>query len=396
MRPSSLPLDSLRNVAHLHGGVNVSRFFAMHLLGALFPITAGVAIYGWRALAVMLIVVASAAAAIWVWRHIGSRGRQLRFSHGLWMALLLSLTLPAHLASLSHPAGLSQTLWPLLPAAGIGLIILTWALGGIGMGRIHPVLVMHLLLVVLFQQLLIPHWVLQRGDMVFGDVLKSGGEKSEMPRKEPWIDAWPIIGQEAVWAEPASQRLIFFTSGTQSPDRAFLSLEGLLRDRMPPLEDLILGGQPAPIGSGSAIAVIIGGLFLLYRGLIDFRIPLLICLFAFIALLVLPVPVVITDSARQWRWLIFYNGVGWSTAVTFANYELMAGPMLFMAFFLATSPAVRPMSRRARAIYAAMVGISAAAAQLYASVLFGPYLALLVVSLLTPMLDRRFAPRTLV
>jgi electron transport complex protein RnfD len=83
-------------------------------------------------------------------------------------------------------------------------------------------------------------------------------------------------------------------------------------------------------------------------------------------------------------------------AITFVNYELMAGPLLFMAFFLATSSSIRPMAGRARVLYALLIGIAAAALQLYVSVQIGAYVALLLVSLLTPLLDRVFRPRTLV
>jgi Na+-translocating ferredoxin:NAD+ oxidoreductase RnfD subunit len=54
------------------------------------------------------------------------------------------------------------------------------------------------------------------------------------------------------------------------------------------------------------------------------------------------------------------------------------------------------MTRRARAIYAILVGIIAAVAQLYLSVSFGPYLALVLASPLTPLLDRWVRPRPLV
>jgi hypothetical protein len=54
------------------------------------------------------------------------------------------------------------------------------------------------------------------------------------------------------------------------------------------------------------------------------------------------------------------------------------------------------MARRARAIYAILTGILAAAFQLYIAVSIGPYLALLATSLLTPTLDKVFRPRTLV
>ena len=98
------------------------------------------------------------------------------------------------------------------------------------------------------------------------------------------------LAREAETAEPASEVLTRYTSGREQPPRGWLSLQSLLLDKLPPLEDLIVGGHPGPFGTSSAIAVIIGGLMLLYRGLIDFRIPLLILLAAFAALLVLPIP----------------------------------------------------------------------------------------------------------
>src|SRR4051812_24463910 len=166
---------------------------------------------------------------------------------------------------------------------------------------------------------------------------------------------------------------------------------------MPPLEDLIIGGAPGAIGASSAVAIIIGGLFLIYRGMIDYRVPLLTFLGAYAGLLVLPVPVVIHATERTFRWLAIRDpSVGWPLALTFANYEVVASPLLFTAFFLATAPQVRPLARRARVIYAVLIGFSAAALQLYMSVAIGPYVALLLVSLLTPLLDRLFAAKTLV
>src|SRR6185369_2821941 len=181
-----------------------------------------------------------------------------------------------------------------------------------------------------------------------------------------------------------------------TPARAALSLEELIRDTMPPLEDLIVGGAPAPLGLGSAVANIMGGLFLLYRGLSDFRVPLLVCLAAIGAFLVLPIPVAVTESVRHWRPLGLHAGVGWPVAITFISYELMAGPLLFVAFYLASTPGVRPLTRRGRAVFAILIGASTAALQLYLDVSYGAYLALLIIGLFTPVLDRIFRPRALV
>ena len=141
-----------------------------------------------------------------------------------------------------------------------------------------------------------------------------------------------------------------------------------------------------------------GGLFLLYRGLIDFRVPLLVVAVAFVTLLVLPVPTVIRgDGGAHFRWLILREpDVRWETAVVFVDYELTASPALFVAFFLATSTSLRPLGRRARAAYACLVGLLLALAQLYLSVSWGPYLALAAASLVSPELDRMFKSRTLV
>lgn len=381
-----------------HGRATVRQYFASHVMGALFPLSAGVMLYGWRALVLVGIVVGSAAAATFVWRRIGARGRQLRYAHTLWLALLLALMLPVHLTSLwpvRAGAGMFPPHWALLPASGIALVIFVWLLGGIGSSRIHPVLILYLLLVVLFQQALVPHRVLQRNAIFNGDALDAPPPEAVNAPKTAWYRAPPLAKYDAYYAEPPSQRLVYFTTGHEPPDRT--GLAGLLRDRMPPLEDLILGGAPGPIGLSSAIAVIVGGLFLLYRGVIGYRVPLLVVLSAYVAFLVLPVPVAAAEEAVRWRWLAFLDyQVGWGVAITFVNYELMSGPLLFTAFFLATAPAVRPMARRARVLYAVLIGVAAAAAQLYVSVSFGPYLALIAITLLTPSFDKLFPPRALV
>lgn len=378
-----------------HSGVSIYRFIGMHMTAALLPLSAGLLLYGWRALISILLVVGSTAAGIALWRRVGIRGKNLRYSHALWLGLLLSFTLPPHLLTVAHPyQNETVVTWPLLPAAGLVLAACIWLLGDIASGRVHPVLVAHLLLAGGFHHYMAPQYILQINKLFVGDVLDAGAQPVRL--NGPWIHARPVNGQHAVRIAPASSQLTFYSTGMSRPDRGYLTLDSLLRDRMPDLEDLIIAGHPSPIGTGSAVAIIVGGLFLLYRGLIDFRIPVLILITAWVCMMILPIPVTIQENARDWQWMVWRQlGVGIPTAVTFVNYEIMAGPMVFMAFFLATSPAVRPMSRRARIVYAILIGFFCAIAQLYISVALGSYLALLVVSLLTPTFDKWLKPRTL-
>lgn len=387
--------------SRVHSGVTIPAFYLVHTLGALVPLVAGVLLFGSRALATVGIVVGTALAGCLIWRRIGIRGGQLLTSQALWMALLVALMLPPHLASTEPTPSATHVFttppWPLLASAGLAVVMILWVLGGVGGGRFHPSLYTIVLISLLFQVLMTPHWVLSHDHLLDGDLLKARPPSLTVVAAEPWHRRTPDPNRDAFWMVPASEWLTRYTRGDIPVERGRMPMHELLRDRMPPLEDLVVGGHPSAIGCGSLVAVIVGGLFLMYRGVIDYRVPLFVVLFMYAALLVLPVPTVITESGPYYRWVLPRQpDVGWAAAITFANYQLTAGPAVFVAFFLATAPSLRPLTRRARTLYAALIGIAAAAAQLYLSVAIGPYLALMAVGLIAPIIDRWFTPRTLV
>jgi Na+-translocating ferredoxin:NAD+ oxidoreductase RnfD subunit len=372
-----------------HTGVTSEHFTASVILGLMIPIAAGVVAFGFRSLAVIAGVIAATMAASWLLRSERRFVVRPRPDRVLAPALLLAAMLPADWAGGSVLLdGQVYRLWPLIPVAGLLLGGLLLLLSGLGSGRLNAILVSYLAVTLVASAAMMPAGVLQRSTLAMGDVLDLPARVAE-PKKVPWFAAPQDPSHAAIRMTPPAQQLILFTSGSAPPQRSWTTLEGLLRDTMPPLEDLILLGVPAPIGSASAIAVIVGGLLMVYRGVTDWRIPLVIVAAAFAALLVLPVPVVVTDQGVQRFWFAgSARGVGWPMAVTLANYELLASPLLFTAFFLAPLPSIRPMNRGARVIYAACIGVAAAAMQLYVSVHAGPYLALLAISLLSPSFDR--------
>jgi Na+-translocating ferredoxin:NAD+ oxidoreductase RnfD subunit len=379
-------------------GITVDEYYGMHALGGVFPLTAGLLLYGWRAGWTIAVVLLSAAAGVVAWRRVGTLGHQLRMPHAMWLASLLAMMLPAHLVTFSPITGnYGDPAWPILPAGALILVMLLWMLGGIGAGRAQPVLIAYLLLGMLFSGQLSPHCVLQRDRLVTGDVRNCAPSPAVTVSPEPWVRRTPVPGYDALPAPSAAERLIAYTRGNERPERGVLRLQGLLSERLPPLEDFVVGGQPGAIGTSSAVAVIIGGLFLLYRGIIDHRVPMLIVVSAYVAMLVLPVPARIIEDRAHFRWFVVREGdVDWATALTFVHYEIVASPLLFTALFLATDPSVRPMTRGGRTTYAIIAGGLTAPALLYVSVSVGPYLATFAASLLTPVLDRWFQPDPLV
>jgi len=395
MTETAKPARSPASASPLHSGIRVPMVISLQITATMFPIIAGWAIYGWRALGTTAIVVTSALAAMWVLRRVGWRGRQVRMSHCLWLSLIVSMMLPAHLLTPNAISG--QIVWPILPAAGITTALLSWLLGGLGTQRVPPSVVTVLLLFVLFHQLLTPRYVLRVDRLFGGDLLNADPSPEELSDQNPWYQRAPYSGYDALTREPVGDKLLAYTSSQQRPERASLTVQMLIRDQMPPLENLLIGGQANVIGCASEIALIAGGLFLLFQGMIDFRIPLLGTLSAMVALLIFPIPVYITDAGAQWRWFAFRaHYLGWGTAITFVNYEIFASPLLLTLFFLATAPGLRPITRRGRSVFAIGLGVLCAIFQLYASVAMGSYIALLVTVLLTPTLDRAMTPRPLV
>ncbi|MFN4243748.1 MAG: RnfABCDGE type electron transport complex subunit D [Tepidisphaerales bacterium] len=378
-----------RHPSPTHCGVRIGSLYGWMLPALLPPLLAGVMLFGWRAAAMVLVVVLSTLAGAAGWKRVGQRGRSMRMRHALVLGLLLAMLMPAEAFRTGLPwwsLGAGAT-WPMLVGAGLLLSLLYWLFGGVGT-RLHPVAATALVLLIVFPGQMTATAVLGRPHLWRGDVL------SQMPAPTTASDEMhlrrllPADGPQALRMEPASETLTAFMRSTPT-DGIWLSLDGLIRELLPPLEDLIIGGHPMPVGLASMCAVLLGGLFLLYRGLADWRIPLVMLLSGLVALLCLRLPVVVTADGPEWRWLAFReHGMTWETMLTFGFYQLAAGPMVFVAFFLATDSASAPATRGGRILYALGLGVLAAAGQLYLSVATGALVALLVMSLLTPWITR--------
>ena len=365
------------------GAVGIGAYYLAHFLAAVFPVTAGLLLYGWRAGALIAFVMGVTIAATAIWRDIGLRGGTLSYLDNLWYALLLSLMLPATLLTSFNGCAI-------VAAAALLMVMLRWALQAVGHWMMHPALLAYLLIALAFSGSLNADRILNRDHLLIGELMRAGAPAD----RSAGVDSWFTRVRnptDADYVERVADRLTRYTRGLETPTRRWLPLSVLLRDTMPPLEDFIVAGQPGPIGVSSALAVIICGLFLLYRGVIDFRIPLIGCLSAYVSFIMLPIPTVIA-TGPQWHWVVFRSPeVSPAVAITFVNYEMLASPLIFTLFLLATTPIICPMKRRSRTIFAFVLGVAAAAFQLYVSVSYGPYLALFLVSVLSAELDRWFA-----
>ncbi len=144
--------------------------------------------------------------------------------------------------------------------------------------------------------------------------------------------------------------------------------EGIL----PSLGEAFLGQMGGCIGETSALALLLGGAYLLYRRVITWHIPTV-----YIGTVML---------------LTFLLGrEGFFTANPF--YEACLGGLFLGAFFMATDYATSPMTKQGEMIFALGCGILTTVIRLYGGYAEGVSYSILIMNLLVPLIDRFVIPR---
>lgn len=138
---------------------------------------------------------------------------------------------------------------------------------------------------------------------------------------------------------------------------------------LPPLSDVFFGNIGGCIGETSALLLILGGIYLLYRGVIDWRIPL--SYIGTVAVLA----------------LVFDGG--------FTNmlYHIFAGGLMLGAFFMATDYASSPVTPRGRIIFGIGAGLLTILIRLKGGYPEGVSYSILLMNLAAPLIDKYTSPR---
>lgn len=132
--------------------------------------------------------------------------------------------------------------------------------------------------------------------------------------------------------------------------------------------DMFLGTIGGSAGEVSALAILIGGIYLLVRRVIDWKIPLIYILST----------VVFTA--------IFYANTGYVGEYVWTY--LLGGGLLFGAFFMATDYATSPKSSVAVIIYGIGLGLLTVIIRKFSSMSEGVSYAILLMNIVTPLLDK--------
>ncbi len=150
------------------------------------------------------------------------------------------------------------------------------------------------------------------------------------------------------------------------------------------LSELFIGVVPGSIGETSALALIIGGIYLLYKGHIDWRIPggFLGAMFIYSFIHI--------GIVGEFEGFIGFLSTGFNEAI----FQILAGSALMGAIYMATCYVTSPTTKRARLIYGLGCGLILILIRYYAQAPAGLTYAVLFMNALAPILDRVTVPRT--
>ena len=137
---------------------------------------------------------------------------------------------------------------------------------------------------------------------------------------------------------------------------------------------MLIGNIPGCIGETSAIALMLGGFYLIYRGYVDWRIPLGFIGTVFILSQVMP-----PSIEAPWANDPFYH--------------VLAGGLMLGAFFMATDMVTTPLTKKGMAIFGIGCGVLTVLIRFYAAYPEGVCYSILLMNTVTPLIDRYTQPR---
>ena len=176
------------------------------------------------------------------------------------------------------------------------------------------------------------------------------------------MTSWPVARGMGVDAKTAATPLGLMSDGGQ----------------IPPLKNMFLGMRGGAMGEVCAIALIIGGLFLIWKKIISPIIPASMLGTMFVIS------------------LIYYavkGGYQDYNALYMAVYQVLAGGAVLGAFFCATDYVTSPIMPTARLIYGCGIGAVTMIIRLMCSYPEGVSFAILFMNIMTPLIEKTVTKR---
>jgi len=301
---------------HAFSPVDTPRIM-LSVVMAIVPATAyGIYLYGLPALGVVVTSIAAAVLSEFVFRKIIKASTSIGDFSAVVSGLLLALILPP-----------STPLWMVALGAIFAIVVAKEFFGGLGANPFNPALIGRAFLLMSFPAAM-TSWTMPKGLPLAADALSAATPLNLLKQGSTLADVAQYFGANDIGAF-YRQRFMGFRSGS--------------------------------IGESSILLVLLGGLFLLGIGVIQWI-----------------VPVSVLSSTFVFSWILGMDPV----------FGVLTGGIAFGAFFMATDYSTRPMTTYGQAVFGVGIGLITVLIRKYGGYPEGVTYAILIMNVLTPYLNK--------
>jgi len=317
---------------HVHASDSVSKIMYMVLIALLPAFLVSIYSFGLGAIITMLIAIVSCAFFEYVFqKYLLKTKNTVQDGSAILTGALLAFNVPSNLPW-----------WQLVIGSLVAIGIAKSTFGGLGNNLFNPALVGRVFLLISYPTSMTNSWP---------------APLENMKEFMSYTDA--VTG-----ATPLSLLSAGLKKGLPAAD--------VIGD-MPSYLDMLFGTIAGSMGEISAIALVIGGLFLIFKKVISWHIP-----------------VAVLGS------MFLFNGILWlADDVIYADpfFHLITGGAMLGAFFMATDMVTSPMSKKGMIIYGMGIGVLTVIIRVFGSYPEGISFAILIFNAFTPLINRYTKPK---
>lgn len=310
---------------HVHGGDSVQRNMYGVCMALLPALAASLWFFGLGAAIVMLTSVASCVFFEWAIAKFILKRERITITDGsaVLTGMLLGFNLPSNLP-----------IWIIIIGALVAIGIGKMTFGGLGCNPFNPALAGRIFLLISFPV---------------------------------QMTSWPEIKQYMAYtdATTAATPLSLMQTAIATGDASVL-------EQLPSLEEMLLGAMGGSLGEVSALMLLLGTVFMLWKKIITWHIPVSI----------LGTVAVFSTALHLWN-----------PAYAHPLAVLMSGGLILGACFMATDYVTSPMTHRGQLIYGVCIGLLTVVIRNWGAYPEGMSFAIFTMNAFTPLINTYCKPK---
>ena len=313
---------------HIHGGENTRRIMLDVILALVPALAVSTYVMGWRALFITGVAVAGCVVFEYIIsRFLLKRGSTIGDLSAIVTGMLLAFNLPVGIPW-----------WIVLIGAVVAIGVGKMTFGGLGCNPFNPALTGRIFLLIAYP-VQMTNWTTNVPDAISGSTMLAGVKASTYD---------------------AAGNIVLGNMNLDTVD--FMGMLG--------------GYMNGSLGEIASLALIVGGLYLLWRKVISWHIP-----------------VAVLGTMAVFALCVALGIGGGSLCYELPLFHILAGGALLGAIFMATDYSTSPMTHKGMLIYGVGIGLLTMIIRLWGAYPEGMSFAIFIMNAATPLINKYFRPK---